>query len=400
MASTYTLGVFNDNFFKQAVSLLAITAGLPQLQGYAAVVFTLPWLLFSAYAGWFADRFPKRRVVVLAKALEVLAMLAGAVGVLLMSWPLVFLMLFLMALQSTLFSPAMNGSIPEVFPRALVTRANSAIKAATMAAMLLGILTAGLALDAWGPWGVALGVIAVAVVGVLMSLGVPSRPAADPHARFPWTGPIDTVRELLRIVRSDRMLTLALLADCYVWFLGVTQILVINVMGKEQFHVGDAGASYLVGAELIGLAVGGGLAGVVIRGTRWRRMLAPVMAVLALPMLALGLVPLLPSALRAWAAGGLLILAGAPGGLLMVPLESFFQVRPAPQRKGAVIAAANFAAFFAMALAGLAANLLNAYLPPTTSFAVLGAATLAVAGMLVVGVRWSLGKRRGQEPGR
>ena len=57
MAVTYFLGVFNDNFFKQAALLLAIAAGLSKLQGDATLYFSLPFVLFSAYAGWLADRF-------------------------------------------------------------------------------------------------------------------------------------------------------------------------------------------------------------------------------------------------------------------------------------------------------------------------------------------------------
>ena len=33
MAGAYTLGVFNDNFFKQAACLLALAAGVNWLQG-------------------------------------------------------------------------------------------------------------------------------------------------------------------------------------------------------------------------------------------------------------------------------------------------------------------------------------------------------------------------------
>ena len=62
MAVTYFLGVFNDNFFKQAVLLLAVGAGMSSLQGRATELFSLPFILFSAWAGWLADRFTKKRL--------------------------------------------------------------------------------------------------------------------------------------------------------------------------------------------------------------------------------------------------------------------------------------------------------------------------------------------------
>ena len=64
MGATYFFGVFNDNFFKQAVLLLAVTAGLSGLQGQATMLFSLPFILFSAHGGWLADRFPKRQVII------------------------------------------------------------------------------------------------------------------------------------------------------------------------------------------------------------------------------------------------------------------------------------------------------------------------------------------------
>ena len=67
MAGTYFVGVFNDNFFKQTALLLAIATGKESMQGYATIIFTLPFIVFAAQAGWCADRFSKRSVVIAAK---------------------------------------------------------------------------------------------------------------------------------------------------------------------------------------------------------------------------------------------------------------------------------------------------------------------------------------------
>ena len=71
LSGSYTLGVFNDGFFRNSAILLAI--GLSQsdssmkgMEGIISFLFTVPYLLFSSFAGWLADRYPKRRVIVLA----------------------------------------------------------------------------------------------------------------------------------------------------------------------------------------------------------------------------------------------------------------------------------------------------------------------------------------------
>lgn len=147
LAIAYFLGVFNDNFFKQAICLLAVSIGKSSFQGDATILFALPFLLFAAPAGWVSDRFSKRSVVVWGKVLELVAMTAGAYGILYANWPCIFLMLFIMAAQSTIVSPALNGAIPELYPKSYVTKANSIVKLVSTSAILIGIALAGPAIE-------------------------------------------------------------------------------------------------------------------------------------------------------------------------------------------------------------------------------------------------------------
>lgn len=144
---SYTLGTFNDNFFKQGILLLAVSMGHTAVQAWGTVLFSLPFVLFSAWAGWLADRYPKCRLVLAAKALEVCAMLAGGWGLLQLHWSGMLAMLFCMGASATLFSPALNGSLPELFAREDVPRVNALFKLATTASILLGITLAGGALE-------------------------------------------------------------------------------------------------------------------------------------------------------------------------------------------------------------------------------------------------------------
>ncbi|MCD6365419.1 MAG: MFS transporter, partial [Planctomycetes bacterium] len=125
MAGSYSMGVFNDQFFKQAAILVALSARHSDYQGYLVAVFTLPYVICAAPAGWLADRFSKGKVVIFAKALEVVAMAFGAAGIVSGNWPLIFAMAFTMGLQSAIFSPSLNGSIPELYPASYVPKANA-----------------------------------------------------------------------------------------------------------------------------------------------------------------------------------------------------------------------------------------------------------------------------------
>ena len=143
LATAYFLGVFNDNFFKQAICLMAVGIGKSEFQGNATILFAIPFLLFAAPAGWFSDKYSKRSVVVWAKGIEIFAMGAGAYGIIYENWFFIFAMLFIMATQSTLVSPALNGAIPELYPKSYVTKANSIVKLVSTSAILAGIAFAG-----------------------------------------------------------------------------------------------------------------------------------------------------------------------------------------------------------------------------------------------------------------
>jgi MFS family permease len=400
------MGAFNDNYFKQAASLMAIAAMQPKLQGYAAVVFTLPFILFAAPAGYLSDKYPKRNIVIGSKALELAAMLFGAAGMYYLNWPLILTMVGVMGLQATIFSPALNGSIPELYPQRYVLRANSVMKMVTTSAILLGIVMAGLALGhkqaflgrlTLGQTLVAGGAVAVAILGLLASLWVVRRPAAAPGTRFPWSGPIDTVR-ILWEMRKDRLLTTVIWADAYVWFVAALQILIINRIGISQFQMGETHTSYLVMAELAGVATGGLLCGRLASGGSWFRVLCPAAIVLACAMAAIMAAPKVPWMLldmlpaRPLYLGGILLIAGIAGGILLVPLESFIQARPPPQRKGQIIAAGNFTAFLGIMISGLVFNLLDSCLTPTTAFGAMALPTL-LAGLWLF---WALPSGEGE----
>jgi len=410
MAATYSLGVFNDNFFRQAAMLMAVALGKKELQGHAIVIFALPYLIFAAYAGWFADRFSKRNVVIWAKVLELAAMICGAIGICLVSWPLIMTMVGLMGLQSCFFNPALNGSIPELYPTSYVTTANAYLKVVVTAAILAGYALAGVALDREGmAWGsvelghatVAGAVLLVAALGVIGSFGVPHRPAAAPEARFPLDGPLHTLRDLWAI-RKDGLLAVVIAANAFVWFAGALELSLINELGKIQLGLSMKMTSGLLAAQLVGLAMGGLLSSRLAKGERWYRILPPAGFVMAGLMMLMGLAPSLGAAMpdrmihlsghtvplellvQVGACFALLFCIGMGGGMYIIPCEAFVQVRPAADRKGRVIAASTFAVFVGILLSGPVYNLLTSQwgLLPTTAFAVLGAMSFLVAAFL------------------
>ena len=219
-----------------------------------------------------------------------------------------------------------------------------------------------------------------------MSLGVPCRPAADARRVFPWSGPVETVREL-RSVFQDRLLGTIVWSDVFIWSAGALQLLLINPLGLVQFHLSKQFTSGLVASQMIGIGVGGLLAARWAKGDRWYRVLVPGCLAMAAFLGCMAAVPCLPAPMQVPVLFPILAFVGASGGLVMIPCESFIQVRPAPERKGAVWASANGIVFTGIVVASLVSNAMNSWLAPTASFGFLAAGALAFAAWLRTRVR-------------
>ncbi len=394
MAGTYFVGVFNDNFFRWVAMLMAVAAGRSEIQGYATIIFFLPFVVFAAQAGWCADRFSKRSVVIAAKILELAAMIFGAIGILYGDWILILVMLGIEGTQAAIFGPALNGSIPELYPAEYVITANAIIRMISTSAILAGVAAAGFVLDLQGVVGqwplnhtaIAAVVIGISVCGVLMSFGVARFPAASPKAKFPWQ-PFETIK-VLYATRLDSLLAISIVANAFFWFIGSLNLLAIIQLGLSQFGLSNSMTSALSVAEMFGIAAGGLLSVYLAKRIKWYRLLAPAAAVMAICMMAVGAVPYFAESAKLACLLVSLTVLGIAGGVFLIPLESFIQVRPAADRKGATIAAANFAAFSGMLLSGPTLNLFNAMtITPTSDFAIMGVMAMAAAILLFIFLR-------------
>ncbi len=87
MFLTQFFGALNDNVYKQALLLVFTygwisqqSANVSTLNNLAALLFILPYFIFSATAGQFADKYERAQLVRAIKVLEIVIMLIGTVG--------------------------------------------------------------------------------------------------------------------------------------------------------------------------------------------------------------------------------------------------------------------------------------------------------------------------------
>lgn len=377
--ATQALGALNDNIFKNALAALLVfqassMAGLNtnQLVNLSALVFILPFFLFSALFGQFADKFEKSAQIRNIKLFEVAIMALATLGFWLGSVPLLLSVLFLLGFQSTMFGPVKYGILPQVLnPRELVG-GNALVETGTFVAILAGTIAGPLlaGVDAPWPFWVSVAGLSVAVAGWLSSLRIPRAPAADPSLKVNWNIATETVRNL-RFINENRTVLNSVLGISWFWFFGATVLVQVpsysqNVLGGDERLM-----SVLLGLFIVGISAGSLLCER-LSGRQVEIGLVPFGAIgLTLFALDLGLASPAAATRGLTIAGFLgqganwrivfdLLMIGVFGGFYIVPLYALVQQRSQPSHLSRVIAGNNIlnalfmvvAALFAMVLLG------------------------------------------------
>lgn len=139
----------NENLFKLLAAYFLINLMGDQhtssIMEKIGAVFILPFLLFSSLGGIFADRWPKNRIFIGTRLLELLCLITA---LFLFGFNLsysAYIILFLMASFSAIFGPSKYGMIPEVTSPNKLLYANSIIAAFTYIGIIIGTALASIA---------------------------------------------------------------------------------------------------------------------------------------------------------------------------------------------------------------------------------------------------------------
>jgi acyl-[acyl-carrier-protein]-phospholipid O-acyltransferase/long-chain-fatty-acid--[acyl-carrier-protein] ligase len=376
---TQFLGAFNDNFYKIIVTLVALDIAAGGGKQYIPLIgglFILPFLIFSGYAGYFADVHSKRTILVSVKIFEIFVMTLGLLAFFIDRMEPMLAVVFLMGLHSTFFSPAKYGILPEMLPEKELSRGNGLLEMSTFMAIILGTSLGGAIYEAWKDrlaW-IGLLLITIAALGTLTSLGITRVPASGATKRF-GISPLAEVWDGTKRLYADQRLWLAVMGISYFWFLGAFLQMVLPLLGKEILHLGETRIGLLWTFAAIGIGVGSLAAGR-LSGDKIELGLVP------LGSIGMGLFSILlffvePSFDLSAAT---LVLLGVSGGFFAVPLNALLQQRSARHDKGRLIATNNVFNTLGVLLASaiLWALAVPLHLSPNNIILILGLLTFAL----------------------
>ena len=263
MFFTQFLGAFNDNIFKQALILVLTYTAASQLgievsilNNLAAMLFILPYFLFSALAGQIADKFEKSKLTRLTKLLELTIMVIAAVGFIFEWYALLFIALFLMGTQSTFFGPIKYAYLPQAMREDELVGANGLFQMGTSLAILVGMIVAGFLTQTLQPlYWISLTVLIVATLGYFTARSIPNMPAMQPDLKINWnifTTSISTVRYLY----SLRFLFFVILGNSWFWFYGATFLTQTPEFSKVILNGDESVVIFLLTLFSVGVSIG------------------------------------------------------------------------------------------------------------------------------------------------
>jgi len=375
------LGAANDNVFKFAFTLLATYAAArwgnvdPRLAGFLiGALFIAPFVLFSATSGQLADKLEKSRFIRRIKDAEVVVALIGGAGLALQSAPLVYLAIFLLGLQSTVFGPVKYAYLPQHLDVDELTGGNGLVEMGTFVAILLGTIGAGLLIGQLGDLGAvaaAVVVLALALFGRLAAQAVPHSPPADPGLTINWN-PFSETWSNLKIAHRNPAVFNSIVGISWLWFFGSIFLTSFTPYARENLGGSEGVVTFLLAVFSLGIGAGS-LACEKLSRRRVEIGLVPLgsigMTVFAIDLyfasnafapLAGGTLSQFLAAPGAWRIVADLALLAFSAGLYSVPLYALIQSRAERSHVARIVAANNILNAVFMVAASLAATALLA----------------------------------------
>ena len=266
MFLTQFLGAFNDNLFKQGLILVLtfiaaqkLNQDVSKLNNMAALLFVLPFFLFSALAGQIADKYDKTRLTHYIKLLEIVIMVLAGIGFIFEIYSVLFLALFLMGTHSTFFGPIKYAYLPQAMHEDELVGANGLFQMGTSMAILTGMITAGFLTQIQPQshmmWWLSGSVLVVACLGYLMSRLIPSMPAPQPNLNIDWNV-FRTSWQTVTYLYSLPILWFTIMGNSWFWFYGATFLTQMPEFAKTILHGDSTVVIFLLTLFSIGTALG------------------------------------------------------------------------------------------------------------------------------------------------
>ena len=393
MSAQFFSSLADNALFVAAVQLLRSNKEAPWQQAALVPMFALFYVILAPFVGAFADSMPKGRVMFISNFIKIggcLLMLFGTHP--LMSYAIV-------GLGAAAYSPAKYGILTELLPASQLVKANGWIEGLTIASIILGVLLGGqLVGPHLAPWLLSFdapfcttgidtppeAAISVLIFVYLLAAWFNTHIPLSGVEMRPMPKRLATLLPDFWICNTrlwrDKLGQISLAATTLIWGVAGNLRFIVLAWAAAALGYSVTQASALQGVVAIGMAVGA-----VVASLRMRLEDGPRVITLGIGMGVL--IIMLIFITNVWVAAPFLILLGALGGFLVVPMNALLQHRGHNlMGAGRSIAVQNFNEQACILVLGATYSLSTGLGLPT--FASITAFGLVIAGFMWLIRRW------------
>ena len=221
------------------------------------VSMTIPGLFMSPIAGSFADRFDRRKILIVVSILQAFAALLLLLHSVAGIW-ITFVSQCLIAALASFVGPSSSASVPNLVDNDDDLRKTNALFGSTWGTMLaVGAALGGVFAAVFGRNAAFIANAVSFVVAALLFSGV-KRPMQSERTQNSNKGrvrPIADMKEAINVAKKDPVI-LALLCSKMTFAVGAGIVSQLAVLASNVFNVGDSGRGLLIGVRGIGSGLG------------------------------------------------------------------------------------------------------------------------------------------------
>ncbi len=333
MAAQFFSSLADNALFVAGVELLK-SSGQPAWQPAALVpMFALFYVILAPFVGAIADALPKGRVMFFSNLIKVVGCLMMLFG----SHPL--MAYAIVGLGAAAYSPAKYGILTELLPNSQLVKANGWIEGLTILSIILGVLLGGqlighsissrlLAFDFPGidtgidtpPEAAIAAMVALYVLAAAFNLRIPRTEAPLQPIAHSLLGLVRDFHVCNRRLWTDKLGQISLATTTLFWGVSGNLRYIVLAWAAVALSYETTQASALVGVVAIGTAAGAVVASLRMRLDQATRVI-PLGIAMGLLVLGMNFITHL------WIAVPFLIVLGALGGFLVVPMNALLQHR-------------------------------------------------------------------------
>ncbi|RLA77385.1 MAG: acyl-[ACP]--phospholipid O-acyltransferase [Epsilonproteobacteria bacterium] len=312
----------------------------------------LPFIMLFSPSGFIADRFSKSRVMRISAGLAVIITLMITLSYYLGMFELAFVMTFLLAVQSAIYSPAKYGYIKELVGNNYITMGNGVVQAVTTVSILSGIFVYSIFFENYlegvnyqssseilqhiAPIGWLL--VFGSVIEFFLAYRLPDTHIEN-EKRFSFSSYIrmEYLKKNLMMLHQKEIIFTSILGLSLFW--GISQVVLSSFPEYAKNTIGITNTIIVQGMMAvagIGIVIGSVIAGKVSRNH---------IEIGTIPLGALGItlsLLLLPSVTHPVFLALNFFMFGVASGLFIVPLNALIQYHSKEHELGIVLAGNNF----------------------------------------------------------